>query len=93
MRWKMLSRSGILCYRNGNEPVITLNFDEAVEYRNEFQYEIPKDVKRQFWGLQIKNILKYMGFDLHTFRNKKRYEQKLAQAINGTPKPEKPGRF
>ena len=80
-RWKMLSRSGILCYQEGNEPIITRNYEKAVAYRESYQYEIPKGVRREFWGLQFRNIVKYLGFDLHTFRYKKRYKQKLEKAI------------
>jgi len=80
-RWKMLSRSGILCYQEGNEPVITRSFEKAVAYRESYQYQIPERVRRQFWRLQFKNIVKYLGFDIHTFRHKKRYIQKLKRAI------------
>ena len=83
-RWKMLSRSGILCYKEGNEPVIARNFDQAAAHRKSYQYEIPKGVRREFWGLQIKNIVKYLGFDFHTFRNKKRYRRKLRKAITAS---------
>jgi ferredoxin len=80
-RWKMLSRSGILVYKEGNEPVVARKFEEAAAHRESYQYKISKGVKREYWGLQIKNILKYLGFDFHTLRRKKRYKQKLKKAI------------
>jgi len=80
-RWKMLSRSGIICYRAGNEPVLISNYKDAATQRKSYEYEIPDSVKREFWKLQIKFIVKYLGVDLHTIRQKKRYKRKLTQAI------------
>ena len=80
-RWRMLSQSGILCYRQGNEPVCTRDFEEAAALYKEYEYQIPAGVKRQFYWLQIKMFLKNLGFSLHTIRNKKEYEQKLAMAV------------
>jgi hypothetical protein len=81
-RWKMLVRSGILSYAEGNEPVIFDDYENAAAQYSEFQYEIPERVKKEFLGIQIRTILKTWGLDLHTIRYKNRYEQRLAKALD-----------
>lgn len=80
-RWQMISRSGILCYKEGNEPVFTSNFEEAVALRKAYKYKIPFGVYREFLSQQIANIVRYWGMDMHTLKHKKKYEQKLAKAV------------
>ena len=79
-RWQMISQGGILCYKEGNEPVFTSDFEEAVGFRKKCKYRIPFGVYREFLYQQIANIVRYWGLDRHTIKHKKKYERKLAMA-------------
>lgn len=85
-RWQMISQGGILCYKEGNEPVFTSDFEEAVALRKKYKYKFPFGVYREFLGQQIGNIVRYWGLDMLTIKNKKKYEKKLAMAVAGREK-------
>lgn len=80
-RFHMLNTSGIVCYGENNEPIIAKTYEEAVELRKKYEYQIPKEVKKEFWALQAINIFKYFGIDRHTWKHKKKYQKRLATAV------------
>ena len=78
---KMLSTTGILCYKANNEPYVTHDYEEAVEMRKKHPFEIKEQVRKESRRLRLELIFKNLGIDWHTVIKGRQYRKKLAKAL------------